>query len=484
MNEITPITPDRLLIWSDWVLDLRDILLELAWRDPIYIVGGAVRDAYLHHPVKDLDLAVSHGAITLAKRLVDAVSGDVYIMDRERGVARVWLPTNDDQTWVVDVADFRGGRLSDDLQDRDLTMNALAVDLIGDPSQVFDPLGGINDLKHKTVRRCSPSSLQDDPIRTIRVVRQSVQFGFRIEPETLQDARDYAPHLNQISGERIRDEFWKLLTLRNPSQGLRVAERLGVLQAAIPALESLENKVLLPPHVYPIWQHTFLLVEKLTILYEAISPQRTDNTAAKFDMAMLVIQLDRYRSQLLPHISQAWANEREHRGLWNLTAVLHHLGSRDKIEQACVDLKLSKPEMRCLQFIVEHHEQVWQIDTWGVLEMHRFWYRLGEAGIDVCLFAAADYLATVGNTLQQDQWLKLVERIMSLLSAYFDRYEEIVQPPKLLDGNDIKQAFPDVVGQQIGEVLNNLREAQVIGDVDSKENAITWIRNYLNRKNS
>ena len=484
MTELTPITPDRLLIWSDWVLDLRDTLLELAWRDPIYVVGGAVRDAYLHHPIKDLDLAVSHGAITLAKRLADAVSGDVYIMDRERRVARVWLPTNDGQTWVVDVADFRGGDLVADLQDRDLTMNALAVELTGDPNQVLDPLGGIEDLKHKTVQRCSPSSLQDDPIRTLRVVRQSVQFGFRIESEMLQDVRDYAPHLNQISGERIRDEFWKLLTLRNPSQGLRVAERLGVLQAAIPALESLENTVLSPPHIYPVWQHIFLLVEKLTILYEAISPQRTDNTAAKFDMAMLVIQLDRYRSQLLQHISQTWANEREHRGVWNLAAVLHHLGSRDEIEQVCNDLKLSKPETQRLQFIIQHHEQVWQGDGWDVVEIHRFWYQLGEAGIDVCLFAAADYLATFGNTLQQDQWLKLVERIMSLLSAYFDRFEEVVQPPKLLNGNDIKQLFPDVIGRQIGEVLNKLREAQVMGDVDTKENAITWVRDYLSRKNS
>ncbi|MCU0477035.1 MAG: CCA tRNA nucleotidyltransferase, partial [Anaerolineae bacterium] len=93
MTDLTPRTPTRPLLWPDLLLDLADWLLDQDDSVPVHIVGGAVRDAYLGYPLKDIDLVAASGAVRLARRLADAFNGDVFVMDAEREVARVLIET-------------------------------------------------------------------------------------------------------------------------------------------------------------------------------------------------------------------------------------------------------------------------------------------------------------------------------------------------------------------------------------------------------
>ena len=219
------------LSWSDFVYELAELLRDKEVDIPLYIVGGAVRDAYLRGAITDLDIVVDGDAISLAREVADRLDvAGVYVMDRERGVARVLVNWRGERI-CVDFARFRGRTLEADLYDRDFTVNAMAADLLGDVHALIDPLDGAADLRRHVLRRCSADAIANDPIRAIRALRLSTQFKLKIHPETVADIRANAQAIADCSAERIRDEFFKLLGLDRAARGLRAMLHLGVLQA-------------------------------------------------------------------------------------------------------------------------------------------------------------------------------------------------------------------------------------------------------------
>ena len=309
------------LSWPGQVYELCERLRQIARDTPMFLVGGAVRDAYLRAAITDIDIAVDGDAPKLAKQVSQCYQADSYVMDWEHGVARVFLK-DDAGTILLDFAGFRGEDLLSDLRDRDFTMNAMAADLHGDISALYDPLDGAADLRQKVLRRCSPRAIADDPIRALRAIRQSVQFDLKIHPDTAADVRSQVKRLRQTSPERIRDELFKLFALDRPARGLRVMEHLGVLQQVLPPVAALADEDA-PAGAMNAWTKTLAVMERMRAILLAISSKRSDNTAAAFDLGMLVIQFDRYRSDLQAHLARVYGNGREHAQLLVLAAAIH-----------------------------------------------------------------------------------------------------------------------------------------------------------------
>lgn len=480
MGDLTPREPHRPLRWPDFVERLQDILAENA--QPIYIVGGAVRDALLERQLTDLDLAVAKDAIPLARRIANALRGDFFVLDAERDVGRVLVDTPDGR-FMIDVARFRGDDLLADLNDRDFTINAMAVDLTADINLLIDPLNGERDLRDKLVRQCNPRAFAHDPLRALRAVRQSVQFGMRLERDTLNDMRAVKAGLRQISPERIRDELVKLLALTNARGALRVAESLGLLDDILPEVVHLRTVLLDNPEYANRLQETLAIVEKLFNIFVVISPQRTDHSGANFAIGMLVMQMDRYRRRLQEHVGHLWPNDRPHTALLVLAALLRDC-TPDEAGARAQALRLSNGERDRLTAVVRYYDLPLKMKDLSPLEIHRFWRQTGVAGVDVCLLAAANYLGVSGSKLDQDGWLQVVERLLMLLHAYYERYDELVEPPVLLDGNQLMSQLGLARGPMIGTLLERIREAQVTGEVRSVEDALQLARAALNENQS
>jgi tRNA nucleotidyltransferase/poly(A) polymerase len=478
MNGLIPYQPNRPLLWPDIVLDIQESLPNTS--ESVYIVGGAVRDAMLHRPIHDLDLAVDGDSIGLARYIANRFKGAFFIMDNERGVARTLLDTPDGRL-MVDVARFRGATLHEDLTERDFTVNAMAVDLKGDLTLLIDPLGGESDLASKQLRRCTPHALSSDPARILRAVRQSAQFGLRIEPETLRDARAAIPNLSSTSPERIRDELMKLLSLPRAAAAVRVADALGLLGAVLPETIPLHGLKQPPPHVFDAWEHTLSVIENLTGILATISYTRTDNTAASFSFGIIAMQLDPYRKQLYTHIATQWPNERSHQALLILAALLHNaakpfLGtavSAAKLADARADaLRLSNAERQRIAAVIQHYSTLLPSMEWTPVAIHRYWRQLGDAGVDTCLLALADYLGIYGSQLEQNSWLGIVERVRVLLEAFYEKHDQLVSPPTLLDGSQLVALLQLKPGPLIGQLLDAIREAQVQGLVQNIQDAL------------
>jgi tRNA nucleotidyltransferase (CCA-adding enzyme) len=199
--------------------------------DPVYLVGGAVRDLLLGQGRTDIDLVVEGDASALAARMgADVVSHERF------GTAKVKLDGHQ-----VDIAAARsesyrepgalpevevGADLAADLRRRDFTINAMAIPLHGEP-RLIDPHGGQADLATKRLRVLHESSFVDDPTRAIRAARYAARFGFELEPETAELVR--RADLGAISADRREAELLRLAAERDAARGFALLAEWGLL---------------------------------------------------------------------------------------------------------------------------------------------------------------------------------------------------------------------------------------------------------------
>ncbi|MBN1201412.1 MAG: HD domain-containing protein [Anaerolineae bacterium] len=496
---LEPTIPRRALIWPPVVDAIRAAAAD---DEDVYIVGGAVRDAYLHRPLHDLDLATSGDGRPLARRIANAFDGAYYPLDAERGVGRALIRWEDAQL-TVDTARFRGPDLLTDLQKRDFTLNAMAVRLIGDLQAVIDPLGGLADLDARRLRRCGEDSIASDPVRALRAVRTSAAYGLLIDPATRQDIKTHAPRLASASPERVRDEFFHILDGKRPATALETLNRLGLLAPVVPETTAMQDAQQGPPHQFDVWRHTLVTVERLDALLRVFSQQRDDDLTANLQLGVIAFSLQHLQAHLQAHLAQHWPNNRTHRALLVLAALLHdagkpatrsvddegrvhfyqheHVGA-ELAEQRAAALRLSNDETARLLTIVQHHMRPHWLSTRATLSArasYRFWRDTGPAGVDVCLLSMADYLATFGIMLDQTAWIAYLEMQQTLLNRYFLEYETAIAPPPLITGRDLLQHFQLEPEPLIGTILESVREAQVTGDVSTREEALDWVQRFL-----
>ena len=226
------------------------LLFDIAARSeqPLYLVGGVVRDWLLGVPGNELDLMLAGDtlgdAIAFARSLREERGGELRTHDRF-GTAQ-WH-TADGIT--VDFAQARreryprpgqlprpeAGRAEEDLWRRDFSVNALALPLRPAAfGRLLDPCGGLADLGGRRLRALHAASFRDDPTRFLRGLRLAARLGLRWDAETARWARESLPTLARLSGSRLRAEFEQLFREPRPEDALTAPEAAGLLAALHP----------------------------------------------------------------------------------------------------------------------------------------------------------------------------------------------------------------------------------------------------------
>ena len=218
-----------------------------------YVVGGYVRDLFLERPSKDIDVVVVGSGIEVAKRLKEKLGRKAHLsVFKNFGTAQVKFGmeevefvgarkesySHDSRKPVVE-----NGTLEDDQNRRDFTINALAICLNKNRfGELVDPFDGIYDMEDGIIRTpLDPDiTFSDDPLRMLRAVRFSAQLKFDIERETRDALTRNAHRLQIISGERIQEEFNKILMTDQPSRGIYELYDTGLLQQFLPELCKLD----------------------------------------------------------------------------------------------------------------------------------------------------------------------------------------------------------------------------------------------------
>jgi tRNA nucleotidyltransferase (CCA-adding enzyme) len=221
-------------------------------QEPVFLVGGAVRDLLLGRPRGDVDLVVEGEAERLAARL-----GGAGAVHERFGTVKVEVDGH-----PVDVASARtetypqpgalpvvspAASIEQDLDRRDFTINAIAVPLQGEP-RLIDPHGGRGDLEQGLLRVLHDRSFADDPTRAIRAARYASRFGFRPEPRT--EALLRKADLTTVSADRRRAELERLAGEENACEGFELLAEWGAIDLREGGIELMEavQQLLEAPH--------------------------------------------------------------------------------------------------------------------------------------------------------------------------------------------------------------------------------------------
>lgn len=198
----------------------------------MYIVGGAVRDMLLGNEPQDIDYCVSGIDEDTLKDLthVSKIQGatfPVFIVDgSEVAFARSERKTGKGHK-KFDIHTDKSISIEQDLARRDLTINAMAMDVLTE--QVIDPFNGENDLKNKILRHTT-KAFKEDPLRVYRVARFSAKLGFNVAEETIEIMKEMKDELLTLSKERVFAEFRKALLEKYPERFFEVLKDAGVLE--------------------------------------------------------------------------------------------------------------------------------------------------------------------------------------------------------------------------------------------------------------
>ena len=482
---------------------------------PVFLAGGAVRDALIGRTIHDLDFVVERDAIKTARSVANVLSrtgngtiskADFYPLDTERDTGRVIVTDKEGSRTLLDFSAFRGQDLEADLRGRDFTLNAIAINL--SDNTVHDPLGGATDLKEKRLRACSPSTFVDDPVRILRGVRLAANFGFSILPDTRKAMKESAGLLGNISPERMRDEFFRILDGQQPAACLRALDLLGATDRFLPELHALKGVQQPAPHVQDVWEHTLGVLNHLESLLNALAPDYNPDTASDLFNGLLVLRIGRFRHQISASLNAALTSDRSKRSLLFFAALFHDVAKPltmktdeggqlrfwDHDQQGAEiaakrghALALSNAEITHLETVIRNHMRILfhadRLTREGRQPSRRAIYRFfrdtGPAGVEVCLLTLADMRATYEQTLPQEAWADTLEVVRLMLENWFDKPAESIAPPPLVNGDDLMGELKLRPGKKIGEMLEAIHEAQAIGLVSTREQALELARRKI-----
>ena len=414
-----------------------------------YLAGGCVRDMLLGKTPQDYDISTNAKPDEIAKIFPKTIP-----VGAQFGVLLVMIESE-----AFEVASFRHdgpyldgrrpthvryGSLQEDILRRDFTINGMVYDpIIG---QIIDLVGGREDLERKLVRAIGNprSRFEEDRLRMVRAVRFAASLDFTIESETFDAIRELASTVKQISWERIGEEITRILTEGGAKRGFELLDRTGLLKILLPEIEAMKG-VEQSPDYHPegdVFTHTMLTLSHLDSPTETLAYGCLLHDVAK----PVCIRRDEHR----------------------LTFYGHTEKGAEMAEELLKRLKRSRATWERVAYLVRNHLRHVQAPQMRLSTLKRF---LGEDGIDELLeLTRIDALSANGD-LQHYRFCK--QKLTEL-------EEEEIHPEPLLRGRDlIAMGFSP--GPTFHIILKQVEEAQLGGELSSREEAMEWVhRNYRN----
>lgn len=456
----------------------------------LYIVGGTVRDSILGISKKtfDIDLMVKPAEETFitTSEISNMLGATFFTLDEERNIYRIV-----GNGFQIDITGIRGIDLIDDMFHRDYTIDAMSISLLdlrkciynnNSIVSIYDFFGGLEDLSKKLIRMHNPEAIKEDPSRILRAFRLISEIDGKIDELTIEKIIESKSLLNLIAKERIRDELFKILS---NIQSVKVIEMLSdnkILQEFFPFLEYFEKIDKEYPEYVDLKRHsldTLKYIEELLI--------RIFNNDFPYSKEIILI----LEEEIVPEDSI--------KALLKIAGLIHDIGKPDTLtfegermrffnheivgaqytREYFRELKLSNKEIEIIENLILLHMRPHNLSSAPELterSIYRFFRDTEKLGVPLLLLALADAYATRKCKMGE---LKDYERFVKIMLDYFFKpKEEHVKP--LLDGFEIMEILKLEPSKKIGEILEDLKEAQALFQIKSKIEAINYIKSKYN----
>jgi tRNA nucleotidyltransferase (CCA-adding enzyme) len=400
---------------------------------PVYMVGGAVRDAILGRVREyvDLDFIIPADAVKVARKIAQRYQAGFVLLDAERQIARVVFPHA-----TADFAQQEGESLITDLHRRDFTINAIAYN--PHTQEIIDPLEGYKDIESGLLQMISPINLQNDPLRLMRAYRQAAQLGFTIEPATQETIRRLATDIRKVAAERVRVEIGYLLANSQGTFWLNAAWKDGVLTSFF------KNAT----------EESFIKLTAVDQAYTLISE----------NWQQLGEELANYVRETV-------------KTSWLATAKLACLvDSKPEIaEIELQELTYSRAEIRAVTTGLRLFSEIKAVK----MPLRKQYFLFQEMGI---LFPAVLVLALANDIVTKGMFEEsMFVTYEPLIKRYLDKNDAVAHPIPLLNGKDMIMALNIPASPLIGELLMEVGVAQAEGKISTVEAAIEFARNLVKK---
>jgi poly(A) polymerase len=470
----------------------------------VFLVGGFLRDLYMDKPGRDIDLAVSGNALDFAQKITGLLNGTFVPLDLINKVARVVF-SRQNEKWQIDIAALKGGNIEEDLAARDFTINSLAVelplylklsakggDMSGLPARkrwhgaIIDPFDGLTDLESKVVRATGNYVFEADPLRILRAIRLAGQLQFAIKPETITLMEKDRWLLDEIAGERLWEEMLGILSLTESYPWLALMDAIGVMAEIFPFIEKMRATGQNNYHTDNVWVHSLKTYQVIEEMYREMGT----------DGILTTDHGEELRQHLHGHLEGQLLAGRRRFQLLKLASLFHDAGKVDAqtvkedgriafpghysaglkyVNKITGRLKLSKTEELYLKNLVENHMYplfLFINQPVGATAVHRFFNKLDKEVVDVLLLSLADVTATHSAGGRAQDLVRYRSFIGDLFYKYYFQPEQYVRMPALVNGTDLMEAFGLPPSRQVGSLLEKIAEAQVRGEITTREEAL------------
>lgn len=440
-----------------------------------YLVGGYVRDFLLGIKTYDADYAlIGVDTIEFTKLFAKKIKGHFVLLDKENEIARVVLS---DKIHSVDFAKCVGGAIEKDLARRDFSINAMAYDI--KTETLIDMFEGQKNLHQKIVKIFDEQNIFDDPLRILRAYRFASKYDFEIEPKSknILDKNYKLMTSKNIAKERIQTEFLKLLEGKNSAKILLDMRNNGFLYEIFEELAEQEKIPKNSHHHLDLIHHSIETVHQLENLIE-----QEPDWICEFVQKDFITGISRLAflklAALLHDIGkpQTWeieASTGRHRFIRH-----DEIGAKMALKML-KKLKYSNSQAKYIEKLIQHHiypSHLLRSDT-TEKALNRMFRRLENETVDVLLLAKADRLSARGCEISDEIVKENIKGLELLLEKYKLSQETLKPLEKLLSGNEIMELLNINEGKELGRIIKDLHEAQLSGDVISKEDAISFIKN-------
>ncbi|HEX8066010.1 MAG TPA: HD domain-containing protein [Thermoleophilaceae bacterium] len=449
-----------------------------------WAVGGAVRDALLGRPVRDVDLAVDGPPEQGARAIARAGRGPAFQLSEAFGA---WRAMGGADRWTCDVSPLQGETIEDDLARRDFTVNAMAVPLDAPAGAApIDPHGGARDLERR-VLRVLDGAYESDPLRPLRLARLATELDLAPDPETERLTRAAAAGVSRASPERVFAELRRLIAADRVLAGVELADGLGLVAAVLPELAALHGVEQSRYHHLDVHGHTIEVLSRLLDVEREPQAVLGSELGARVHAALaepLADELTRWQAlrfaALLHDVGKPATRGVRDDG--RVTFIGHDAVGEEMARAACRRLRTSERLASFLGAVTRHHLTLGFLVHQRPLSraaVYRYLKSCEPVELEVTVLTCADRLATRGASAERAIALHL-ELARQLAAEALDWR---ARPPRApVRGDELAAELDIPPGPEIGALLAQLEEAAFAGEASTREDALALARRL--RQNS
>jgi len=456
----------------------------------VYAVGGFSRDLLLKRNLNDIDLVVSRNALKYSKKIADAFKSKLITLNDASKTYRIML--KDNIVANIDISLFNGKTIEHDLQNRDFTINAIAFNLKHFENFkkhiIFSDRNTLRDLKSKTVNTVSAESFKTDPLRMLRAFRFTAELNFKISPKTFEQITKNAKLIRQSAPERIKNEFFRVLSVKNSAVLIKDMDSCGLLSeifAEIKKMKKSRRKYYYHPR--GLFQHSFETVESSENILNNLKkyfPENYANMQKHFDdnatFSERITRESLLKFAALFHDSAKPETAKFKNGKMRFLG--HEELGAEKVKGIMFSLKSGKNDIETAAFLVSNHMRPSTLTRNNIVTKKaalKFFRDIGENTPDLLVLSMSDWHSYKNLKVFSSKELKFQEKSVRELLKYYYELKNAEPLPKIIDGNIIMKKFNLKPGPWIGELLNFAAEAQLESKISNTDEALKIVFSKL-----